>query len=290
MQAIDHKWLAEKGFVFHHHRAAGHGEEISDGEQMTDGVAHPERNRAELVYYLWPSETEEDVVPPYCSSIEGVTGLCLSPDETEVLVFWEKHRGVWGGPGGTVNAGEMKYDALMRECFEEARIKLDENYEPFYLGGWQAGKARDLYCNDNFTCLTFKSTTKVLDLGGELGEVTSAVWVPWRPLLAAWQEVGEPDSGKLREWTQSPGGEAMWGKPEKMSAALAEVYESLKQQGVELDNTKMTKFSMNIFRWLKAYATNSMLKCRFDPPLGQEHPPPKPGKPRNETKKLFIGM
>ena len=125
MQAIDFGWLVNKGFAFHHYRAPGHGCTPLP-EPSTDSNAE---GTAEFVYYCWPGAPEEDMVPHdamaiegatltltltgtatltrpqvphYATAIEGATGLCFSPDGTEVLLVWE--RGAWSTPGGAVSA------------------------------------------------------------------------------------------------------------------------------------------------------------------------------------------
>ena len=98
MQAIDFGWLVNKGFAFHHYRAPGHGCTPLP-EPSTDSNAE---GTAEFVYYCWPGAPEEDMVPHYATAIEGATGLCFSPDGTEVLLVWA--RGAWSTPGGAVSA------------------------------------------------------------------------------------------------------------------------------------------------------------------------------------------
>ena len=104
MQAIDFTWLTAQGFVFHHYRAPGHGDDAEGG------------GASEFVYYCWPTGTgsADDMVPVYATSIEGVSGVLLSgATEEKVLLVWE--RGSWSTPAGAVNAGESKIDAIARE-------------------------------------------------------------------------------------------------------------------------------------------------------------------------------
>ena len=104
MQAIDFTWLTAQGFVFHHYRAPGHGDDAEGG------------GASEFVYYCWPTGTgsADDMVPVYATSIEGVSGVLLSgATEEKVLLVWE--RGSWSTPAGAVNAGESKVDAIARE-------------------------------------------------------------------------------------------------------------------------------------------------------------------------------
>jgi ADP-ribose pyrophosphatase YjhB (NUDIX family) len=62
------------------------------------------------------------MVPNYATAIEGATGLCFSPDGARILLVWE--RGSWSTPGGAVNAGESKIDALARELYEEVGVEV----------------------------------------------------------------------------------------------------------------------------------------------------------------------
>ena len=136
MQSVDFEWLENKGFRFHHYRAPGHG--ATPGE---DGADSDSQGNAELVYYAWPAGGH-DMVPVYATSIEGVTGLVFSRDESKLLMVWERQ--AWGTPGGAVDAGESKIDALERECMEEVEVKLDRNWSGTrFLGGWQQQCARD---------------------------------------------------------------------------------------------------------------------------------------------------
>ena len=63
------------------------------------------------------------MVPNYSTCIEGATSICFSPDGTQVLLVWE--RGGWTTPGGAVNAGESKLEALVRELGEEVGVEVD---------------------------------------------------------------------------------------------------------------------------------------------------------------------
>ena len=89
--AVDVEWLAAQGFAFHH--------------------AVPDNT--ELVYVC----DQAGMTPAYATSIEGATGVVFSPDEEKILSVWE--RGGWNTPGGAVDPGEMKIEALAREIREE---------------------------------------------------------------------------------------------------------------------------------------------------------------------------
>ena len=72
-----------------------------------------------------------------------------------MLLVWE--RGSWSTPGGAVEPGENKLDALERELREEVNLTLDlVGWGAQYLGGWQQSKARDNLVNDNFSSFLVK--------------------------------------------------------------------------------------------------------------------------------------
>ena len=52
-------------------------------------------------------------------------------------------------------------------------------------------------------CLAFKATDEKLTIDED--EVSQAMWVPWKPLLEAWRQAGQPKNGKLHEWEMSAG-------------------------------------------------------------------------------------
>lgn len=196
--AVDVEWLAAQGFAFHH--------------------AVPDNT--ELVYVC----DQAGMTPAYATSIEGATGVVFSPDEEKILSVWE--RGGWNTPGGAVDPGEMKIEALAREIREEVRrpaaaartrrarrsqtlrsppapaatpqvgiTNLDPAFAPVYLGGWQKGKARDDSVNDNFSAFAVRAITE--DFAIDHKEIGVAMWLPWRELLAAWRDAGRPADGKI---------------------------------------------------------------------------------------------
>ena len=101
------------------------------GSAAAQGFAfhHAVPDNTELVYVC----DQAGMTPAYATSIEGATGVVFSPDEEKILSVWE--RGGWNTPGGAVDPGEMKIEALARECREEVGIALDPSYDPVYLGG-----------------------------------------------------------------------------------------------------------------------------------------------------------
>ena len=212
MQAIDFAWLADKGFQFHHYRAPGHGATSLTSQAPTaanreavdvsDAAAGrpPSSSRApaayyeeaaassEFVYYCWPGETM-DMVPVYATSVEGATALVFSADETKLLMVWE--RAAWSTPGGAVNAGESKVDALCREVWEEVGVQLDRDWEKMaYLGGWQQEKARDNLVNDSFAAFAMRAMADDYQVDGK--EIMTAHWFPWKKMLDAWIAEGRP--------------------------------------------------------------------------------------------------
>ena len=207
IQSIDFTWLADRGFRFHHHRAPGHGATLplvigssAEADVGADAAAPtlppaptPDVGESELVYYAWPGDTD-DMVPVYSTSVEGATALVFSPDETRLLLVWE--RGGWSTPGGAVNAGEGKLDALAREVGEEVGVALDEEWEGVrFLGGYQQEKARDGLVNDNFAAFSVKATTGEFEIDGK--EIRAAHWVAWRPLLERWIASGRPQQKRV---------------------------------------------------------------------------------------------
>ena len=222
MQAVDFTWLAEHGFRFHHYRPPGHGmtpmaTEEADASGDATG-ADLALHTAELVYYCWPSKKVQDKVPSfststpslhacahhgalpspqvpsYSTSIEGVSGLVFSRDGSKLLMVWE--RGAWSTPGGAVNEGESKIDALERELFEEVKCKVDRSWDGMrYLGGWQQQCARDHRNNDNFSVFALRCATEEIQADGY--EIKLAYWVPWREILHAWRQKGRPKTKKV---------------------------------------------------------------------------------------------
>ena len=222
MQAVDFTWLAEHGFRFHHYRPPGHGmtpmaTEEADASGDATG-ADLALHTAELVYYCWPSKKVQDKVPSfststpslhacahhgalpspqvpsYSTSIEGVSGLVFSRDGSKLLMVWE--RGAWSTPGGAVNEGESKIDALERELFEEVKCKVDRSWDGMrYLGGWQQQCARDHRNNDNFSVFALRCATEEIQADGY--EIHLAYWVPWREILHAWRQKGRPKTKKV---------------------------------------------------------------------------------------------
>jgi len=208
MQAVDFAWLADHGFRFHHYRPPGHGmtpmatEETDASGDVTGAdlslssraVSDADLHTAELVYYCWPSTSIPDKVPNYSTSIEGVSGLVFSRDESKLLMVWE--RGAWSTPGGAVNEGESKIDALERELFEEVACKVDRSWDGMrYLGGWQQQCARDHRINDNFSVFALRCATEEIQVDGI--EIQHAYWVPWREILQTWRQKGRPKTKKV---------------------------------------------------------------------------------------------
>ena len=165
-------WLkSQHGFCYHHFRPA-------EGATAT----------GEFVYLA----DFGGMTPAYATSIEGVTGVVFSPDEGMVLGVWE--RGGWNCPGGAVDEGEMKIDALARECSEEVNIILDRKFHPVYLGGWQKGRARHGRINDNFSAFAVRATS--LQFQADEKEISTAMWLPWNELLDEWRAAGKPTREK----------------------------------------------------------------------------------------------
>ena len=84
------------------------------------------------MYYRWNGDAAHDMVPAYSTSIEGVGGLVLSPDESKVLLIWEY--GNWKPITGAVDDGESALTACRREMREECGVQMDEAFAPVFVG------------------------------------------------------------------------------------------------------------------------------------------------------------
>lgn len=187
MQAIDFTWLASRGFRFHHYRKAGHGDTVA--LHSPDSCA-----TAEFVYYCWPGPggtgSANDMVPSYATSIEGATGVLLSPDEQRILLVWERRS--WSTPGGAVNEGESTLAALAREAHEEVNVTLDlDGFGAYLVGGWHESRARENTINDHFSAFVVRMTSDEFAVDNK--EIEKARLFEWRPLLQAWRDQSKPD-------------------------------------------------------------------------------------------------
>ena len=122
------------------------------------------------------------------TSIEGATAVLLSPDENKCLLVWE--RGAWGTPGGAVDGGECKAQTVEREISEEVNAEVDLSWGAFYLGGWQAGRARDGLMNDNFSAFVVRLKNEKYKADGQ--EIQKVRFFPWREVLEQWRAQGKP--------------------------------------------------------------------------------------------------
>ena len=125
--------LRQRGFKYHHFRQAP-----PDGQLF--GAGGGGWRTGEHVYYRWNGDAAHDMVPAYSTSIEGVGGLVLSPDESKVLLIWEY--GNWKPITGAVDEGESSLIACEREMLEEVGITMDTLFSPIFVGGWQMARAR----------------------------------------------------------------------------------------------------------------------------------------------------
>jgi len=257
MQAIDFAWLADEQFVFHHYRAPGHGASDPGHGASDPATAMPATalvgTQAELVYYSWPgvdgTGSADDMVPVYSTSIEGAKAVCFSPALEKVLLVFE--RGAWNTPGGAVDMGESKLDALVREVREEVEVAVDRSWGPFYLGGWQQARARDNLINDNFSVFAVRLTNE--DFVANKREVREARFFEWRPLLEAWRAAGQPEAGLSHaEHAAVPSGQ---------------------------------KINRELLLWLDTYERGQCLKTRF-----ASRRQGLPGAHQYEAGKLLIGM
>ena len=164
--------LLERGFAFHHYR-----------QSPPDGVGDtPEHN--EFVYYRFEGDAAHDMVPAYATATEGVGGVILSPDETQVLLIWEY--GCWKMVTGSVDPGEALLATLRREAREEVGVQIDGEYDPRYLGGWHMARMRDHLINDRFSMFAVRAASTEFAVDGI--EVSAAQWFDRRALLRLWEE------------------------------------------------------------------------------------------------------
>ena len=205
--AVDLQVLRDLGFAYHHYR--------------------PGKADGEWVYV----KDLARMVPAYATSVEGATGVVFSPDQRKVLCVWE--RGGWNTPGGAVDPGEMKVDGLKREIYEEVGVTIDDTFEPIYLGGYQAARARDDRINDNFSVFAVKASSEHFEVDQK--EIHAAMWVPWAALLDEWIDAGRPGDKKNIA----------------LSAAM-----------LPADKTCVSK---NLLRWLETYRSNKGMRCKVTP-------------------------
>ena len=143
--------------------------------------------------------------------------------------MWE--RGSWCTPGGAVEPGENKLQALEREMREEVSLRLDltsEELPPHYLGGWQQSRARDNLINDNFSAFVVKCASD--DFEVDRSEVNHAAWFDWKVLLEAWRDAGRPltdGDGKALKQFQMDGCDGWQPQPEGRNAVRLNVLEWL---------------------------------------------------------------
>eukprot|EP01129_Flabellula_baltica_P003919 TRINITY_DN13660_c0_g1_i1.p1 TRINITY_DN13660_c0_g1~~TRINITY_DN13660_c0_g1_i1.p1 ORF type:complete len:309 (+),score=46.25 TRINITY_DN13660_c0_g1_i1:63-989(+) len=130
----------------------------------------------EFFYYLWVShDLVDDLVPVYATSIEGAMGVCLSPDETEVLLVHEY--GCWKGPGGAVDHRESAIEGVIREVKEETNLTVDTSISEKLVLVWNFPQARDKLKNDNFYIFALRVLSKdELQLDGN--ELSRSKWIP----------------------------------------------------------------------------------------------------------------
>jgi len=133
-------------------------------------------------YYIWnvegPSGPIEDKVPAYCSSIEGVGAIILSPDEKKILLVWEY--GKWKIVTGSLKPGESLIETVFREVSEEVSVKLDPNYI-ISIGEWHISKARFNLINDTFHAFVVKAENMNFQVDNV--EIHKAQWFNIKDLL-----------------------------------------------------------------------------------------------------------
>lgn len=133
-------------------------------------------------YYIWNVKDEsgnpiEDKVPAYATSIEGVGGIIMSPDNTKVLLVWEY--GKWKLVTGSMKAGESPIATLRREIKEEVGLEITNNITR--VGGWQISRSRYNEINDNFTAFVVQATSENFTVDNV--EIKNAQWFNYHQLL-----------------------------------------------------------------------------------------------------------
>jgi len=181
LPAMDMVWLSKNGFKFYYCSEAT-GEHADPGE-------------SELVYYAWPdTPSYPDMVPAWTTSIEGASGIVLSPDGEQVLLAWE--RGYWHGPAGAVNPGESILNALVREAKEELNVDVDlynPEHPPLYIGGYHKSRARQGYINDNFMVWLVRASSMNFQVDEK--EIHHARWFNLQQLLDGCQARDDSSHG-----------------------------------------------------------------------------------------------
>lgn len=179
--------LRQRGFKYHHFRQAP-----PDGQLF--GAGGGGWRTGEHVYYRWNGDAAHDMVPAYSTSIEGVGGLVLSPDESKVLLIWEY--GNWKPITGAVDEGESSLIACEREMLEEVGITMDTLFSPIFVGGWQMARARDDRVNDNFKAFVIRAVSEAYTL--DEAEVSEARWFALSDLEALYAAHDRPSPAAVR--------------------------------------------------------------------------------------------
>lgn len=179
--------LRQRGFRYHHFRQA-------PPEGKSFGAGASGSRTGEHVYYRWNGDPSHDMVPAYYTSIEGVGGLVLSPDESKVLLIWEY--GNWKPITGAVDEGESALGACAREMREEAGVDADASFQPVFVGGWQMARARDDRVNDNFKAFVLRAASEAFAVDQK--EVSEGRWFGVDELRALYAANGRPAPSRAR--------------------------------------------------------------------------------------------
>lgn len=222
MQPFFTEQLQTRGYAYHHYVAAA-------GE-----------NPAEFIYYKWNGDPSHDMVPSYATSIEGVGGVLLSPDEKKVLLVWEY--GNWKAPGGAVDLGESKLVALRREVGEEVGLKVDSDFAPVYLGGWHKSFARDRLISDNFSAFALRATSEAFTTDDT--EITTARWFDAAELLASWRKQG----GGGSEYKVACLGEEFGERRDVSTSALTWLQRYVEGSGMKCTTTHLPKLGEQAYQ------------------------------------------
>lgn len=130
----------------------------------------------ELCWYKWcRGNGTHDLVPSYATAIEGAGLLFLSPNESQVLLVFERAtRRHWGRVGGAVDHGEGMLTAALREAKEEVGIEHDPSFTPRLAMYYHQACSRDGFVNDNFCLFVVKA--KSLEVTPDQVELAEVKW------------------------------------------------------------------------------------------------------------------
>ena len=202
----------------------------------------------EYVYYRWPTPNppyQPDKVPLYLSAYEGGTAVIVSPDETKVLLCFERNR--WQLPGGSIKMGENVLDGIRREVKEEVNVDLDDNETAIYIGGWNTGAKQDRLVNSYYSTYIVKAKNDRFATDND--EVHAAHYFSIQALRDAWSKDYNNDL-----------------KTKDLKLDLGDQETPPQDRCSELDektNTRRTTVKVDVLMYLHRWKTNQGLPVKF---------------------------